>query len=77
MNMDVAKKLDCCGLFCPMPIINAKTEIDKIKSGDVIEILADDSGFEKDISAWCNITGHKLLEFKKDRGILKACIQKK
>ncbi|MBN1621724.1 MAG: sulfurtransferase TusA family protein [Endomicrobiales bacterium] len=71
------KTLDCTGLFCPMPIINAKTEIEKINSGDIIEIIADDPGFEKDLPAWCKVTGHQFLEIKKEGAVLKGYVKKK
>ena len=33
------KTIDCTGLFCPMPIANAKIEIDQMKPGEVLEIV--------------------------------------
>jgi len=49
--MKFDKSLDCIGLFCPMPIIKTKQEIANMKSGEVLEILADDPGFEQDLPA--------------------------
>ena len=63
--MESNKVLDCIGLFCPMPIIKTKIEIENMKSGEVLEILADDFGFEKDLPAWCEMSGEKFLEMKK------------
>ncbi len=75
--MKTDKTLDCIGLFCPMPIIKTKIELDKMKSGEVLEIIADDPGFEKDLSSWCTMSGEKFLELKKEGNILKGYVIKK
>ena len=71
------KTLDCVGLFCPMPIVKTRQEIQKMQSGQVLEILADDPGFEKDLPAWCNMTGEKFLGMEKEGKILKGYVIKK
>lgn len=71
------KTLDCTGLFCPVPIVKTKIELEKMKSGEVLEVLADDQGFEKDLPAWCNSTGEKFLEMKKEGKIFKGYVMKK
>jgi len=75
--MNSNKTLDCIGLFCPMPIVKTKQELAKMKSGEVLEILADDPGFEKDLPAWCNMTGEKFLGLEKEGKILKGYVMKK
>ena len=75
--MKIDKTLDCIWLFCPMPIVKTKEEIEKLKSGDLLEILADDPGFEKDLPAWCRMTGNELLEIKKEGNLLKGYVKKK
>jgi len=75
--MESNKVLDCIGLFCPMPIIKTKIEIENMKSGEVLEILADDFGFEKDLPAWCEMSGEKFLEMKKEGNIFKGYVMKK
>ena len=75
--MKVDRSLDCIGLFCPMPIVKTKTEMEKMKAGEVLEILADDPGFEKDLPAWCGMTGEKFLEIKKEGNIIKGYVMKK
>ncbi len=39
-GLEVARTLDAKGLSCPMPLLRTKKEIDKINSGDILEILA-------------------------------------
>jgi len=75
--MKFDKSLDCIGLFCPMPIIKTKQEIATMKSGEVLEILADDPGFEQDLPAWCQMTGEMFLEIEKEGNILKGYVRKK
>lgn len=53
--------LDACGLQCPGPIRRTFEEISKLNDGDVLEVRATDSGFQKDIKNWCDKTGNKLL----------------
>ena len=76
VNMKVDKILDCTGLFCPMPIAQARMEMDKMKPGEILEITADDAGFEKDLPAWCKMSGEEFIEIKKDGNILKGYVRK-
>ena len=42
--------LDCIGLYCPMPILKTREEIDKLTIGEILEVLADDPAAEPDIT---------------------------
>ncbi|OGS44514.1 MAG: hypothetical protein A2539_01275 [Elusimicrobia bacterium RIFOXYD2_FULL_34_15] len=75
--MKTDRILDCTGLFCPMPIIKTKVLLDTMKSGQVLEIDSDDPGFEKDLAAWCKMTGEKFVGIEKDGSILKGYVIKK
>ena len=68
MNLDDSetKMLDLRGLFCPEPVFRAKSEIESIKVGECLRILADDPAAEEDISRWAKRTGQELLSFRKD-----------
>jgi tRNA 2-thiouridine synthesizing protein A len=59
-RMNAAKTLDCKGMACPMPIVKLSKSIKELESGQVLEVLADDPGFEPDVKAWCESTGHHL-----------------
>ena len=56
--------LDCIGLYCPMPVINTKQEMDKLAVGEILEVLADDPAAEEDLKAWAKRTGQKILEIE-------------
>lgn len=75
--MQPDKTLDCIGLFCPMPIARTKQELDKMESSQMLEILADDPGFEKDLPAWCRMTGEKFVVMEREGDIFKGYVTKK
>ena len=57
--------LDCIGLYCPIPVLNTKQEMDKLAIGEILEVLADDPAAEEDLKAWAKRTGQKILEIEK------------
>lgn len=71
------RTLDCAGLFCPLPVANARIELDKMQPGQVLEIIADDPGFEKDLPAWCQASGQEFLEMRRDGALFKGYVRKK
>ncbi|MHB9155144.1 MAG: sulfurtransferase TusA family protein [Endomicrobiales bacterium] len=71
------RTLDCAGLFCPMPVINTKKEMESMKSGEVLEVTADDPAFEKDLPAWCKATGNEFLGVTKEGPLFKGYVKKK
>ena len=58
------KKLDCIGLFCPVPVFDTSEMINDIEIGEILEVLADDPASTSDIPRWAKRTGHKLLKFE-------------
>ncbi len=69
--------IDCVGLFCPQPIFQTREALDKLNSGDILELIADDPAAEEDIKAFCKRTGNELLKIEKEGNILKFLIRKK
>ena len=68
--------LDCIGLYCPIPIMNARREMDKLAIGQILEVLADDPAAEDDLKAWAKRTGQKILEIEKIDEGMRFLIQK-
>jgi len=68
--------LDCTGLFCPEPVFRTKIAIEKMQTGDVLTIRADDPAAEDDISRWVSRTGHELVEMKKNDNVIEFTIKK-
>ncbi len=75
-GLTVAHTLDCKGLSCPMPILKTKKEIDKVKSGEILEVLGTDPGTRNDIPGWCERVGHEYLGEKEDSGFIHFYIKK-
>ncbi len=59
------KTIDVRGLFCPEPVFRTKLELEKLRIGERIKIVADDPASEEDISRWVNRNGHELVSVKK------------
>ena len=78
MNLEIVPdaELDCVGLYCPMPIVQTKLEIDKIEVGQVLKVEADDPAAEEDIRSWARQLGHEILKFEKDGTLLTFHIKK-
>lgn len=69
--------LDCVGLACPMPIFKTSTKIKELEPGQVLEVQSDDNGIEKDMPAWCKMTGHEYLGLLKENDEYHVYIRKK
>jgi CoA-disulfide reductase len=72
----VKTTLDACGLSCPGPIMKVYKTIGDMQDGEVMEVHATDPGFAKDIKAWCEKTGNKLISNKFEDKKFKAQIMK-
>ena len=76
-KVKVASTLDAVGLFCPMPIAHLQLELEGLDTNQVVEVLADDSGFGEDVVHWCRETQNKLLSLKKnEEDIFVAYVEK-
>lgn len=60
--------IDTSGEFCPLPVVKAKLAIDKLASGQVLQVIATDPGSLSDFPGWANSTGNKLLSTKQEGG---------
>ena len=46
------QELDACGLNCPLPILRAKKSLAGMEAGQVLHVIATDSGAVKDFEAF-------------------------
>jgi tRNA 2-thiouridine synthesizing protein A len=60
--MEFQKDLDARGLNCPLPILKAKKALAEMTSGEVLRVVATDSGSVRDFQAFARQTGNQLLE---------------
>lgn len=70
------KVVDARGTSCPGPILAAKKGIVDVKVGEVMEILATDSGTNKDIPAWSKKMGHEFLGVLEEAGYWKLYVKR-
>ncbi len=68
--------LDCKGLSCPMPLLKTKKAIQKLKSGQILEVLGTDPGTKTDLPAWCQKAGHEFLGVIEEAGYNRYFIKK-
>ena len=68
--------LDCLGLYCPEPLFRTREKIDILKTGEILEVLADDPAAEEDLKRLVKRTGNKLLRLEKKSNIVRFFIQK-
>ncbi|HEV3432843.1 MAG TPA: sulfurtransferase TusA family protein, partial [Nitrososphaera sp.] len=52
MTDSATKSIDVRGLYCPEPVFRTKMEVERLKIGDTLKIVADDPESEEDISRW-------------------------
>ena len=69
-------KINACGMQCPGPIMEAKKAMDRLQTGQRIEITSTDAGFARDASAWCATTGNRLINQQEEQGRYTVTIEK-
>jgi len=55
------RTLDCVGLYCPEPVFKTRLELDEMKVGETLEVLADDPAAESDIRSLVKNLEQELL----------------
>ncbi len=70
------RSLDCMGLYCPMPIVKTAQRIKELKTGEVLEVVADDKGIKLDMPAWCQTNGHECLGMEEKDGEIHVFVKK-
>jgi len=60
-EINVSKTLDATGRLCPDLIAGIDISINKLKYGQVLEVLSTDSATCRFITDWCGDTGNTLL----------------
>jgi TusA-related sulfurtransferase len=60
-TIEASNSVDARGSACPGPLLEAKKGIGKVKVGEILEILSNDSGTRSDVPAWSNKVGHDYL----------------
>ena len=61
-NLNIDVELDTRGLNCPLPILKAKKSLASMTSGQLLRVVATDTGSIRDFQAFCKQTGNDLVE---------------
>jgi len=69
-------KLDVRGECCPYPLIRTKKRVESLKSGEILEITADDPVAPQNIDSWAKKSGNKLLSVKQEGNIFIILVQR-
>lgn len=68
--------LDARNLLCPMPVLKARKAITGLAKEQTLEVLATDPGSVADFKAFCQSTGHTLVESGQDAGVYRFLIRR-
>jgi len=60
--------MDVTGYVCPHPQIYTKKALEKMKTGDVIELIFDNPSSGESISAMCENSGNSIIEKNMNSG---------
>lgn len=76
-EFEVTETLDVQGESCPMPVVKTRGAVDDLASGDVLEVLATDSGSVSDIAGWAEtVDDVELLDQTDDGSVYSHYLRK-
>lgn len=76
MTSKADKTLDCLGLFCPEPIYRTRMQLDEMKIGETLEIIADDPAAKSDIENLAGNLGQQVVESTQEGEVTRIIIKK-
>ena len=69
-------KLDCVGLFCPMPVLKTREAMRRLEPGQILEMMSDDPASEADVRSWTTRTDNELMEIDRNGATFRILIRK-
>jgi tRNA 2-thiouridine synthesizing protein A len=72
----IASTLNIKGMQCPMPLYWARSQVDALKPGEMLEVLATDPTTIPNFEAFCRQTGNRLVEASETDGVFRLLIEK-
>lgn len=70
------RKLDTCGLICPLPVLKARKVLLSLPPGAQLEVTASDARAPHDFADYCLENGHKLLSQNESGGVFTLLIER-
>ena len=61
----VNKYLDALDLDCPLPLLKTKLSLADLKSGQILEVAANDPTSWEDFASYAKISGNQLVHAEK------------
>ncbi|MED1563857.1 sulfurtransferase TusA family protein [Alkalihalobacillus alcalophilus] len=68
--------MDASGLQCPGPIMSVAKAVKEMGKGQILEVIATDSQFIRDLQSWCGKNGHNSLKEKLVEKLVKVYVQR-
>jgi tRNA 2-thiouridine synthesizing protein A len=72
----MSEPLDLRGLKCPLPALFARRALARAKTGDEIEVTADDPLAAIDIPHMCHQEGHAVVSVSRDGAITRLILRR-
>jgi len=69
-------EVDASGLSCPLPLLKAKLELNRLASGAVLKVIATDAGSQRDFRTFAKLAGHTLLHEEVEAGVYRYWLRK-
>jgi tRNA 2-thiouridine synthesizing protein A len=76
MTVKPDRKLDCLSLYCPEPVFKTRMELDEMKKGEVLEVMADDPAAEEDIRSLVKHLEQEIISLTKEGNEVRILIKK-
>ena len=82
MGMSFAKtgeghyNLDVTGYVCPHPQIYTKKALEKLQSGELLDVIFDNPSSSESVSAMCDSVGHEIINKDMNGGKFTYTIKK-
>ena len=77
MEFDIKKSIDLHGVPCPMNFVKTKVALEKISSGQLLEVWIDDGKPVDNLPGSVKAEGHSIVEQKKIDDYWAVTIEKK
>ena len=69
--------LDVKALSCPLPVLRANRALRTMRPGERLRVLATDRAAVADFQSFCRETGHALVAFSEENGVLCFVIRRR
>lgn len=69
-------EMDLRGLHCPVPVLRTQSRMAKLKTGDVVRVLASDPSSWNDFPLFAKRKGYELFSAEKVNGEFVYCMRK-